>query len=99
MNFSEGYLFLIVDLGRELSEFFALKEAGEFENARLAAARAERVIDFLVVHVDVSSGGRWEMERWREIIRDALSGTPQFSISISSVESYFHPFALRLMSV
>ncbi len=96
MNSFGTHLPLVVNLGKELSEFFALKEKGEIESARVVATRAEGIIDSLLVNPDLVGGGIWEMKKWREIMNDALSDEPQFSVSKLDVEIYFRPFALRL---
>lgn len=91
-------LFLMANLGSEMSQLFSYTEKGELKMAESASARANRIIAELLLHPDMRGRGG-EIEVLREVIKDVLMEKRHFSVSKGEIEEYFMPFAPRLMSV
>lgn len=97
MPFARTPVFLMANLGSEISLLFSCKEKGEKEMANGAAQRAEKIMSELLHHPELN-GGKREVEILQEIITDSLSPTPQLQIKRKEMENYFLPFALRVLN-
>lgn len=97
MNTQRTASFLMANLGSELIRFVALLKHGNQERILLSAERARGIIDELLAREDIGSG-KQEVLLLRSIIEDALSKHPQYRISESELNSYFFPFAQRVLS-
>ncbi|MDD5357443.1 MAG: hypothetical protein PHS53_04845 [Candidatus Pacebacteria bacterium] len=89
-------LFLMANLGSELTRFFRDKEKGEREKMNQSAKRALGIIDSL--SATSSAGYSREAKIWGDVVKDATSDSPQYHVSIKNVEGYFLPLASRLLS-
>ncbi|OGZ04176.1 MAG: hypothetical protein A2648_01155 [Candidatus Lloydbacteria bacterium RIFCSPHIGHO2_01_FULL_41_20] len=91
-------LFLMANLGSEMSRLFSFKERGENELAKSSAERAIKIIDSIVAKPNIG-GGKSEAEILRSIVSDMISALPNYSIGEKELNSYFMPFAIRAMSL
>ncbi len=89
--------FLIANLGSELIRFFALQKRKDIENAKLSAIRAFHIIDRIMNQKDIGNG-KQEISILKRIIEDSLSNSHMYNISDSDLNSYFMPFASRVLS-
>jgi hypothetical protein len=88
--------FLMANLGSEMVRLFQAKKAKQFDMAKNSAERAYKIIDSIVIHQDVGQGKK-EAEILRMIIKDSLSEKPELHISEDDLNSYFTPFAKRVL--
>ncbi len=90
-------MFLMANLGSEMSQFFSYAESGEWNMAQHAAERAEKIIARLLEHRDLK-GRTGEVEILKEIIHDTISRERRFVVKKSEIEDYFLPLALRAIN-
>lgn len=90
-------LFLMANLGAEAKRIFSAKENKDDKSANEALSRAIDIISKLKDLPDMKKRSR-EINLLAEAIKDAIEPNPKFKISSENIESYFLPFALRLMS-
>ncbi len=88
--------FLIANLGSELIRFFALQKKKDLKNAKLSADRALRIID-QIIEQESNVNGRQEISMFKKIIEDSLSNSLIYNISDRDLNSYFMPFASRVL--
>lgn len=98
MNTNRTPLFLMANLGSEMSQIFSYMEKGELKMAQSARSRANIIITELLAHSDMK-GRTGEVEILSEIIEDVFASNRRYKVKKSEIEEYFMPFALRLMSV
>ena len=91
-------LFLMANLGSEVSQIFSYMEKGELKMAQSARSRANVIIAELLAHPDMKDR-TGEVEILSEIIEDVFASSRHFEVKKSEIEAYFMPFAMRLMSV
>ena len=88
--------FLIANLGAEMIRFFSLQKRKDTENAKLSAARALHIIDQIMQQKDIGNG-KEEISMLKKIIEDSLLNSHIYNISESDLNSYFMPFASRVL--
>lgn len=98
MNTKRTPLFLMANLGSEVSQVFLYIEKGNTKLAQSALSRAERIIDELLICPELK-GRTKEIEIVRDIIESTSSGSQNFQVKRVDIENYFQPFALRFMGV
>ena len=98
MNAERTTTFLMANLGSEIVRFFGLKKNGLTGMAKASAERALKIVDSLLNRPDVG-GGKEEVKILKMIIEDALSDKPVCTVTEKELNSYFNPFALRVLSV
>jgi len=96
MNSPHTVVFLMANLGSEVSQLFSYAERQKWDLARSANARAERIIGELLAREDLG-GGKAEVEILRTVIEDLLSEHRRFSVAKSEIDDYFMPFSLRVL--
>jgi hypothetical protein len=64
--------------------------------AKSSAERAYKIIDSFMILEDAGEGKK-EVEIIRTIIKDVISEKPQLNISEKELNSYFIPFAKRVI--
>ena len=87
----------MANLGSELIRFFNLQQQGAEKHAKASAECALHIIEKLEEHENIGNG-RQEVAILKSILEDALSVSPQYSVSIHELNSYFEPFAARAMT-
>jgi len=91
-------VFLMANLGSEMSQLFSHIEKGELKLAGFAAVRADKIITELIARSDMKNRTK-EIEILREIMKDVFEEKRCFAVKKIEIEEYFMPFALRAMSV
>lgn len=91
-------LFLMANLGSEVSQIFSYVNKGQPELAKSPAMRAQKIIDEMLTLTDVK-GREGELEIIKEIMEDVLKRTGKYNLKQSDLDEYFLPFAVRLMSL
>lgn len=97
MNTERTVQFLMANLGSELIRFFSLRRQGRQEDALASAQRVRLIINQLLLHKDIGNGAN-EVLVLKMLIEDALSTTPQYSVNDQELNSYFRPFAERVLT-
>lgn len=98
MNTERTTSFLMANLGSELIRFFALQRQKDNERARASADRAFRIMNQLLEHKDIGNGRR-EVALLKELTDDALLPSPLYRVTEAELNSYFMPFASRVLAV
>lgn len=96
-NTARTSLFLMANLGSEVSQIFSHAEKGDWKMAELSASRAVKIIDELLKHSEMR-GRTGEIDILKEVIEDAFSQRRRFKVKKSEIDEYFMPFALRFMN-
>lgn len=98
MNTLRTPQFYMANLGSEVVGMYSALDKGDSDTCRTCYERAKKIIaDWRILEVRESA--RAEMKKLEEVIDDLMSGTPLLKVPKAEIESYFMPFALRLMSV
>lgn len=94
MKTTRTSLFLMANLGSEMSQLFSYTESGKRDMAQYAAERAEKIITELLLHPDLRRR-TGEVEMLQKIIRDTISHERHFAVKKFEIENYFLPLVLR----
>ena len=89
-------MFLMANLGSDISQVFMHLERKEELQAASVAGRVRRTIAELMVHSDLT-GRTGEIEILRTVIDDALSEKRHLDVSRKELEDYFMPFSIRVL--
>ncbi len=89
-------VFLMANLGSEVSKIFGAKEKSDENMLRIASRKAQEIIVEIVKYPEMRARIH-EMEMLSGVISDISSLHPKFQISSKNLKSYFYPFALRVM--
>ena len=88
----------MANLGSEFIRAFLLREKGDEKNAKSSALRCSKIIKELIAGENKTSEVK-EAMILEDILRDFMENNlKNYSISKKDLESYFNPFALRVMS-
>lgn len=90
-------MFLVANLGSELTRLFCLRENGNRRSLAGSRERALGIIERLEQHPELN-GRTGEIAILRNIITDCVSENPKYQISAADIEQYFMPFATRVLS-
>lgn len=96
MNSERTPLFLMANLGAEVSRVFSLSDKGDKENALRASGRAKAIITDLYKYEEMLPR-KQELEKIIDIIDSKFSDIG-INVQNSDVLDYFNHFALKLMS-
>jgi hypothetical protein len=91
-------LFLMANLGSEVSRIFNAKEKSDNVMLENALKKAKEIISHIMQFPEMKSR-IIELESISLVISDISSEDPQMHISPEHLKSYFLPFAMRLMQV
>ena len=97
MNTERTSLFLMANLGSEVSQIFSAKEKNNTNLLASAMTRAKGIILELKNLPDTKNNE--EIDILADVINDLGETNPKYQISPEHLKSYFYPFAIRLMSV
>ena len=89
-------MFLMANLGAEVSRIISFKEKNDAARAEESVSRALRMIDAIRQLPDMKSRLE-EISLLRQAIVDVALAVPTLKISPKHLMSYFQPFALRLL--
>ena len=88
-------LFLIANLGSEVTKIFSAKEKGDLIMLDLAISKARFIISNLKKSPETRSNG--EIDLLADVIEDLTQKKSKYQISPKNLKSYFLPFTMRLM--
>lgn len=90
--------FYMANLGSEMIRAFLLREKGDEEYVRLSVLRCFKIINDLIRSENRPAEIK-EVLILEDILRDFMENNlKNYSISRKDLESYFNPFAMRVMS-
>ncbi len=98
MNIQRTSLFLMANLGAEVSRIMLLAEKHEDALAKEALARANKIITEIKTLPDMKTRLQ-EIDALSKVIENILESKPAFHIPAKHIKSYFLPFSLRLMAI
>ena len=90
-------IFLAANLGSEVTRLLVAKRERDVERMHGAYERACGIVDELKVSTNV--GGQFESAILQTILDDLMKTNSTFSISAKSLQSYFLPFALKVLTI
>ena len=88
-------LFLMANLGSEVTGIFSAKEKGDSLMLNMAMERAKLILKKLKSLPDTKNNK--EIDILADVIDDLGRVNPKYQIVPEHLESYFYPFAMRLM--
>ncbi|MBI4225360.1 MAG: hypothetical protein HY617_03440 [Candidatus Sungbacteria bacterium] len=97
MNTERTPLFLMANLGAEVSRILSFKERHEDVLAQEALARAQKILTEIKALPDMKTRLQ-EINVLAKVIESIMEPKPALSISPEHIKSYFIPFSLRLMA-
>jgi len=97
MNTERTSLFLMANLGAEVSRIISLQEQHEVVLAKEALSRAHKIIIEIKTLPDMKTRLQ-EMNALSDVIDNILEPQPTLHISTQHIKSYFVPFVVRLMA-
>ncbi len=97
MNIERTSLFLMANLGSEVSQIFSAKEMGNDSLALGAMNRAKLI--FLELKDLPETANNAEITILADVIDDIGQVEKKYDVSKEELQSYFYPFAMRLLSV
>ena len=95
MNTVRTSLFLMANLGAEVSRIISAQERHDIGTASIALARAKNILGEITLLPDMKSR-KEELSALSEALH-SLAENGSHAISPAHLKSYFMPFALRLM--
>ena len=96
MNTTRTSLFLMANLGAEVSRLISSKKKGDIILARAAQERAQRIIEDVKMSSDMRER-HGEIDMLADVLSDFGKEQRQYSVNAEELENYFRPFALRLL--
>jgi hypothetical protein len=96
MNTNRTSLFLMANLGAEVSRIISFKERREDALAKEALLKANNIIDKIKVMPEMKTRMQ-EIDALSNVIEDILKNKPTLNIATEHIKAYFVPFSLRLM--
>lgn len=90
-------IFLVANLGSEVARLLRAKEERDAERMRGAYERACKIVEELKMCTD--SGGQSESAILQAILGDLMRSNPTLSIRSETLNTYFLPFARKVLGV
>ncbi|MBI4086129.1 MAG: hypothetical protein HY433_02730 [Candidatus Liptonbacteria bacterium] len=97
MNTERTSLFLMANLGAEVSRIISLNEKNEDALAKDALSRANKIIMEIKTLPDMKTRLQ-EIDILAKVIENILEPGSALKISTKHIKSYFVPFSIRLMA-
>ncbi|KKR45988.1 MAG: hypothetical protein A3G47_00535 [Candidatus Zambryskibacteria bacterium RIFCSPLOWO2_12_FULL_39_45] len=97
MNTTRTSLFLMANLGSEVSQIFSAKAKGNTNLFSSAMERAKAILLELKNLPDTKNNA--EINILADVIDDIGQDSNKYEVSTEDMQSYFLPFAMRLMQV
>ena len=98
MNTQRTSLFLMANLGSEVSRIISLTEKHEDVLAKEALSRANKIITEIKALPDMKTRLH-EIDALSKVIENIVESKPALHIPAKHIKSYFLPFASRLLAV
>ena len=98
MNTNRNSLFLMANLGAEVSRIISFKEKNEDSLAKGALLRAKKIIMEIKSLPDMQSRLE-ELEMLSKVIESILEAEPTLNVPTKDIKSYFMPFSLRFLAI
>lgn len=98
MNTTRTPLFLMANLGSEVSKIFSAKKKSDASLLDSARKKAQEIIFQIALFPEMRPRIP-EIETLSFVISDISSQYPKLKISQKNLSSYFSPFAVRLMQL
>ena|SRR3989344_8809764 len=89
-------LFLMANLGSEVSRLLSWKAKGNSLQIEKCHGRAKKIISEIKQLRDIGERSK-EMEILRMVISDTASSSPSLRVTPKQLNDYFSPFTLRMM--
>ncbi len=89
-------IFLMANLGSEMSRLFCFRESGDAARAEASAARALKIVAELEER-PLSPGLEKELSILKTLILDARTNANTFAVSRADLENYFIPIAVKAL--
>lgn len=96
MNNTHTSLFLMANLGSEMTRLFSAKEKNDIEKLRGATLRAQGIISQIEIFPEMKDR-MGEIDKIKYIVEDCNKSLSVLNIRKKDIESYFLPFVLNLM--
>lgn len=93
---SRSTLFLIANLGSEITKIFSAKKTKNHSMLETALKNAESIISELK-NISETRDNK-EVDILGDIVQDFKEVKPKYDIPREDFEAYFYPFALKLLS-
>ncbi|OGG73092.1 hypothetical protein A3A38_00440 [Candidatus Kaiserbacteria bacterium RIFCSPLOWO2_01_FULL_53_17] len=90
-------LFLMANLGSEVSRALQFRDAHDCLRSQQSAARAQNIADQLTALPEMQSRIS-ELQVLHDVISDIPNAQPRYHITSDDLNGYFMPFALRYAS-
>jgi len=90
-------MFLMANLGSEVTRLLSALENGDKELSEGAKARSEKIIGEVELSLETESSKK-EVRLLADVIKDFYQPKRQYSVSPASLKQYFLPFALRVFN-
>ena len=97
MSTERTTVFLMANLGSEISRILEWKEKGDEENTLQCVERARSILSEINGRPEMLSRAQ-EINILGRIVDDALVDKSAYDIRAEDLKSYFYPFALRVLS-
>ena len=97
MNTTRTPLFLMANLGSEVSRIFSALESGKGDQAKLAYLRAGHIILQIKQFPEMLPRVE-EINQLVRVLDELLKEKPKYQVSRGNMEAYFQPFILRLFA-
>ncbi len=96
MNTARTSLFLMANLGAEVSRIISAQERGDKDSVGSALLRAENILNEVMSLPDMKPRAQ-ELEALNVALRSLVAPVSSRTISPAHLKSYFVPLAVRLM--
>ncbi len=97
MNTQRTSVFLMANLGAEVSRIFSAKENKDEKRAKEGLERALKILREVMTISEMKTRAS-EINTLTDLISDIASPNPTLQVSRKNISSYFIPFATRMMS-
>lgn len=97
MNKERTSLFLMANLGAEVSRIISAREQNDIDAMGAALERAEKILEQIKDMPEMKSREK-ELDMLEVALRSCTETNKQQSISTIHIKSYFTPFALRMLA-
>ena len=96
MSIARTPLFLMANLGSEVSRMLSALERGDADMARRSKKRADEILASIIEFPEMQPRKR-ELLLLKNVIEGFFDKNSEFKVRSNSLKEYFIPFALRAM--
>jgi len=98
MNVERSSLFLMANLGSEVSRMISCFEGGEDKEVAGALGRALEILKKIREFPEMGPRGK-EFDLLERALKESIKKNSPLSINHAHLKSYFHPFVIRQMQL